>query len=346
MSETHPSRHRGLTLVEILVVVGLIVLLVALVTVAVNKASQAAARTQSANALREMIGGYNSYSADHNQRLMPGYIDEDDIGPGEAFNPRIYYNDQPVPDIALTSYVWRLNEYVGNEWTIFMRDYDNTTLRDRVDLIINGASDDDETLAGAYQLAAENPSFGLNSIFVGGNAYFESDIRSSLGIESDLRIAASRISQVRNPSALIVFGPSGQVDFDPDEETGPYVRSTELLDFPGGFPLGHHELRAPALRPAPEAPASNPYAIWDRRQWGLAPGQQGALELAAAAAPALNEDEDEEGFGMPIVRRGIASYPIAHLDGSVSIEDLNELASDMRRWSPFVTGTGPAAITD
>ncbi len=335
MTETHPSPRRGLTLIEILVVVGLIVLLVALVTVAVNKAGQAAARTQSANALREMIGGYNSYSADHNQRLMPGYIDEDDIGPGAAFNPRVYYNDQKVPDVALTSYVWRLNEYVGNEWTVVMRDYDNTTLRDRVDGVVNGDGGDAVALEEAFLLAAANPSFGLNSIFVGGSAYFESDIRPSLGIDDEVRIAASRISQVRNPSSLIVFGPSGRVDFDPDDESGPYVGS----DGGGGFPLGHHELRAPAL--GPNGPDSNPYAIWNQRQWRIAADQEGALELTADG-PALNI----EGFGMPIVRRGLSSYPIAHLDGSVSIEDLNELASDMRRWSPFVTGTGPAGITD
>ncbi len=330
MSPPFTSQRRGLTLVEILVVIGMIVLLVSLVVVAVGRISDSAARTQSANALREMISAYSGYSADHNQRLMPGYIDPDSIGPGLPFNPRITHDNLEVPPEALASYVWRLKEYLDGNWQTTLRDYVGNDIRDRVESSL-GAADED-----GFLLAATSPAFGLNSIFVGGHDTFESEIRPTLDIPAEARIAATRLSQVRNPASLIVFGPAARADADMagTDELDPYI----LEGNGDGFALGHHELRAPALAPHSED-AGPGNLLWTERQWATGTGARLLLTTSGVALDAID-------FGIPIVRRGQSRMPVANLDGSVNIADVAELSEDMRRWSPFVTGSRPAGIVD
>ena len=63
---------RAFTIVELLVSIAVIFIIITTAFVAFRAAKQAADRTDVSSTLRQMILAYNTYSDDHNGRLLPG----------------------------------------------------------------------------------------------------------------------------------------------------------------------------------------------------------------------------------------------------------------------------------
>lgn len=297
--------RRGFTLVEVMVVIAVLALLVSLVFVALKSSSSAASRTESLNSLREIIRGYRAYSDDNRGHLMPGYIGTGLMGNGQPFEDLrvILPNGTPIDPVDSQSYVWRLAPYVNNIWEVFYKELgDEGTLTQL----------QSEFSSMNYSTIAERPTYGMNSIFVGGDSEhggaYATDRHPWQNNEKP--IAATRFTQVKNPTRLIVFGSAAKV-----------------LD--GGGPptyddttLGFCELRAPFLEIIDD--------IWNSPQW-----------LVGGGGNIFTVDgdySDPPGAGIPIVRRGQDLMPVVMLDGSASIEKASELAGDMRRWNPFEVG--------
>lgn len=298
--------RRGFTLVEVMVVIAVLALLVSLVFVALKSSSSAASRTESLNSLREIIRGYRAYSDDNRGHLMPGYIGEDLMDTGQPFeNLRVTLPEGTVIDpVDAQSYVWRLAPYVNNVWEVFFAELGDTGILAQLQ---------SEFASMNYNTIAERPTFGMNSIFVGGDSVHGGNYATDRHPwqNDEKPIAATRFTQVKNPARLIVFGSSTRIltgfGTDSDDDTS----------------LGFCELRAPFLE------FDEDLDKWVNQQWEVGTGGKIFTTGGSYSDP---------GAGIPIVRRGQDLMPVVMLDGSARIEKASELAGDMRRWNPFEVG--------
>lgn len=314
--------HRGLTLVEILVAVALIVLLVSLLLIVLRPMQGLAQQTSSAAALRQMAAGFNAYAAENRQQLLPGYlapIGGQDPVLDNPVNPRIPHGDSTLKDIlpdelayaaAARSYVWRLVPYLSDSWQTCYADAPTTDVMNQMSAAYS---------AGNLNTIAESPTFGMNSIFVGGDSRHGSAAITDRNpwFGSD-QLAVTRLSQIRNPARLIVFGPTAPVG------TGP-VSNPESPDATyARFDLGYPELRAPYL------PSGVNDTEFSDEQWQV--GEGGRVMRTTGGAYG-------NGAGLPISRAERADIPIANVDGSTDTVDLGTLWRDRSRWSDAFTRT-------
>jgi prepilin-type N-terminal cleavage/methylation domain-containing protein len=344
----------GFTITEMLIVVALLAVLISLVLVSVSHFRLSALRTDTTNALRQMVGGYSAYMNDNNQRIMPGYLDADDQNnfvqqlrlnadrpDEERFITDFDDDDQPYAD--LSSYVWRLAPYLDFHWRTPFTDYRNNHTMDRLDRDLQSAwygpasyqgpldQGDDVTMRALSMI----PSIGLNSIFLGGDTRHGGALANGLhpwhpnvvdGTRT--RIAATRYTEVRNPSRIIVFAPVSRASTASFDELNP--EATYHRPNWADHAIGYPELRPPFV-------ARNNSGVWmsQHRQWAVGRNEQ-----------IVRRDTGEygNGAGLPIMRWGAGKLPVAHLDGSATVEDIGPLSADMRRWAPDEAGTVLPAV--
>ncbi len=314
-------RHRAFSLLELLVSIAIIMVLVGLLLVSLRGVRASATRTDSMNALRQMALAYSSYSDEHRKRLMPGYIGADLFADGEPFENLIV--KLPAGEVLdpedAQSYVWRLAPYVDHAWETFFTDTRDQGLLSELEAEfgkgIYGPAGNSNIDGGI----SERPAYGLNSIFVGGDSVHGGTYATNRNPwdGSEEKIAATRFSEVKNPSRLIIFAPTVMLEADLDES------------------LGFCELRPPFLEFDPDADT------WINPQWSIGVG--------GLVQPTVTGQDGRA--GLPIVRSGKNTIPVANLDGSATIERLEYLGMtaedtdddgvpdrffvDMRRWSPF-----------
>lgn len=316
---------RAFTLLELLVSISLIMLLVSFVAVSLRGVRASASRAKSLSALRQMALAYASYSTDHNQRLMPGYIDASMFSPGQPFaDLTVTLPDGTIVNPAdAQSYVWRLAPYANNTWETFF-----------VDIKDPGVI---SALQGDFNRISERPAFGMNSIFVGGDsAHGGSYVTNRNPWTGQDVLAATRLSEVKNPSRLILFGPSAKAG------TGNDAYEDEVPGF--------CELRPPFTVLDAGDPANATDDLWSDQQWCFGKARQvfrhpGGDYIA--------------GGGLPIIRSGSTGFPVAHLDGSAAVLQMNgdiwvekevggsnKLLADMSRWYAFQVGLRMAVSSD
>jgi type II secretory pathway pseudopilin PulG len=320
------------TLLELLVAIAVVMLLVVIVTVSLKTLRGSADRTRSLQALRNMSLAYSSYTTDHKMRLMPGYARLEQFIPttlpppltppcgalglsgqlpdGTALNWQNWDCGGNVCDGS--SYVWRLSPYADHAWMSFFTDLRDRGTRSRIQVAFDeghfGPSNPGSIPGGL----SERPSFGMNSIFVGGDIVHGGDYVTDRNpwcpdFPDDV-LAATRLSEVKNPRKLIVFAPAARAGQGPSGEA--------VYEEPE---LGFCELRPPYLE------FDQGTQTWIQGQWKV--GQRGLVEH-------LPTIELDAGCGLPIDRIGSGVVPVSNLDGSADLIGLPELWRDMTRWSP------------
>ncbi len=306
--------RRAFTLMELLIVVAVIALLVGLVAVTLRGVRGAASRTNSLSALRQMVMGYTLYSHDNNGRLLPGYIDTTLMDPGEPFKDLrvLLPSGESLIDVDMQSYVWRLAPYVDDSWQTFFEEADAGAMAG-----FSAEYQRMENQSHTLGSISEHPSFGLNSIFVGGDSAHGGVENHNPWDGDQPEKAATRLSHVLNPTTLIVFAPAAEAAVAADD-----VYATDGIGF--------CELRAPFL--------DRPDDSWQNEQWAI--GANGRIVQTGSFS---------EGGGLPIARTakeilygGKEQMPVVHLDASTGVHQIAELwrgtnaeerAFIMRRWS-------------
>jgi prepilin-type N-terminal cleavage/methylation domain-containing protein len=311
----HPC---GFTITELLFVLALMALLASLVFVSTRGVRQSAGRVETTGALRQMAAACMLYAGDHRGRILPGYLNEAEL---QQFNIDARLEDGRVlnaciagGDCDASSYVWRMVPYLDHAWKTLMADYPETATVSRLAREYeDGVFGPGSAASGDLGIAVV-PSIGMNSIFVGGDSVHGGAAAAPYvpwNNPDSATIAATRVSAVKNPAQLIVFGPAARANTsgvsNPDS---PYLSDERL---------GYVELRPPFLELAGNS--------WLGQQWTTA-GLHDVRRLTGV---------DYTRAGLPVCRHGADLYPVAALDGSTSVESLTELAlpSNMRRWSPF-----------
>lgn len=220
----HTRRHDGIrryrsnafTLLELLVVVAIVALLLGILVPAIAGARNLARQTVGMSAMRQMMIGYQTHQFDHKGYLLWGYppaaVDGRPLrvtlpsghtlpGPGQIALPVMRY---PV----------RIVSYQQNLWQMLYSHADPPEPPKAGDTL-------EEAHLKAYKLST-NPTFGLNTVFVGGDLGFD-----GFGAAPHFRPnhdgpAIFRASRANRPSRLIVFaesqlrGPGA----DPDKQDG------------------------------------------------------------------------------------------------------------------------------
>jgi prepilin-type processing-associated H-X9-DG protein len=202
MSPTRENRIRrvAFTLVELLVVIGVIALLMAILLPALSRARRSARQLRAMSDLRQMLIGYTQYHVEHRGALLWGYTPPTVNGiPITVTDPRSGHAfGMPVAD----RYPWRLAPYCSDVWAILHA-------HGEVPPLPRASDSPAEALGKAYTLSL-NPTFGINSVYVGGHA--GGVFRGFDGPSGDAPNAgahvAFRASEVRQSSTLIVFAES------------------------------------------------------------------------------------------------------------------------------------------
>ena len=212
------SRGRGFTIVELMTGIAAVAILLALVIHAATAVRTASERASEMASARSLGIAWAGYATDHRGAVLPGYASgfEAVDANGDSIAT------QTVP-IAARRWPLRLAPYLGhNLATLYSgpnRDYAT-----EIDTL-----PDDESL---YAVSAF-PSFGMNSVFVGGDENFGG--YSNIFLETFGRFYVDRLSSVQRPDRLIVFATSRTNESTPGS-TGP-IREGFFRVLPPGWTL-------------------------------------------------------------------------------------------------------------
>ena len=196
------------TLIELLVVIAILAILAALLLPALAGAKRQAKRINEISAARQLMVAYRLYAQDHNGRVLPGYrygLPAEDSKGNTLSHP------------INARYPWRLAPYLGHEFEVLYVN-ENGRLLDRF------KEQDHQSYVYA---ASVFPSFGINSVFVGGDDSVLSP--SPKAIERFGRFCVLRLSQVDRPSELMAFCSARSI-YQEDRVAGYYVVRPPYLD--------------------------------------------------------------------------------------------------------------------
>lgn len=189
------QRGSGFTLIEILVVLGVIGLLLALLLPVLGGVQNRGRKTQEMNSLRQYGIGWQAYANQNNDSILPGFLPEEVQDLWKVtyrYNP----NDEIENQLFAEPYTWRLMPFLSYNAEI-VASYREPEWGPRE--IVNNAQD-----------VSVHPPFGYNGYLLGG--YYEVVQVSGQSIarpqysSSDENIIARRMANLRRTSDQIVFG--------------------------------------------------------------------------------------------------------------------------------------------
>lgn len=192
--------RRGFTLIELLVVVSIIALLIGILLPALGASRNTAKQIVAQSGLRQLLVGYTVYQGDHDGHVLFGYTPATVLGNPVAVTTESGHTfSLPVAD----RYPWRLAPYVSGVWEVLHS-------HEPVPDLPEAGDSDSAALMKAYALSI-SPTFGINSVYVGGHGEgpFEGFVTSGGMTRPNVgEHVVFREAEVKNASSLIVFADS------------------------------------------------------------------------------------------------------------------------------------------
>lgn len=292
-------RRTGFTVIEILVVVGIIAVLVGILLPALAGAQKRSRKSTELNYLRQVGYAWSMYAMNYDEAILPGYLEPPVQELWDVSWETPFHNTVPEQDAA--PYPWRLMPFLDFNLEV-LNFYDDTYELDM-------------TVPAHVTKVAHNPAFGYNAFYIGGwwkevevsgNTVAKPAFHDALetGTSTPANPIARRMGDIRRPTATVTFCSSTPV-------TEGIMKSRDLRE---GSYLAH-------------APTVGPYEHWTG--FGGESGGTGGLGHAAGSIYEVNA------FGRCTVPLGRYTELVAVLygDGHTASQSASAL-TDMRMWVP------------
>ena len=179
------KRFHAFTLIELMVVIGIIALLAAMLLPALGKARYRASQVNEMSGSRQLLIAWRLYAEDNSDSVLPGYrygLNAND------------FQGHPVNHPINARYPWRIAPYLGKSFDVMYLNENRRTLE-----TFRRMEDPD---LGVYA-ASVFPSQGINSVFVGGD-----DVElppTERAFDRFGRFCVLKTAEVARPSELLVF---------------------------------------------------------------------------------------------------------------------------------------------
>ena len=152
-----PKRRCGFTMVELLVVIGIIGLLMAILMPALSGVKKRSRKAAELNNIRQVYFAWSAYAAANDSAAVPGYLDPTGT-PNVIEKWDLFFefpNHVTIPPEVAAPWTWRLMQYLDYSHEIIhaYREEDDPSL--------------DNMIAEA-SLVANEPAFGYNGYYTGG----------------------------------------------------------------------------------------------------------------------------------------------------------------------------------
>ena len=292
MNNRH-GRNRAFTIVELLVVIGIITILMGMLLPSLQGVQNRSRKAKEITNIRQVGYAWTLYSNGNDSAALPGYLEPQDVQPYWQVTYE-YPDGSVIPAAFAAPWTWRLLPYLDNA-LVMVHGYRDLVNHDIVQdwdpavEVVDPVTHDNRLLG---ELIASEPAFGYNAFYVGGwwdemvdvsepgeepreiprYRYWDTSAdRNGNGTPEPVSVVARYPSQITRPSHMVIFCSSAEL-------------SPQLYR------------KWPANRPG--AHVAVPPILADQQQWRA--GSNGATAPVGASAsvgPTLGQAGFELGHG-------------------------------------------------
>lgn len=323
--KSRTTRRRGLTIVEMLLVIAVIMLLLGILLPSLGVVQRRSRKLTEQNYIRQVGMAWSMYANQHNDAAIPGYLDYSGVqskSVQQHWRVRYEYpslpmaNGQPItydpriPDDVSAPWTWRLAEYFSYNPEILWG-------------YRQSAHNDIQSLVDNAQDVALTPAFGYNALYIGGwwrmaampsadPSGGDSSIRPTFAHwdattldGKPINVVVRTLSTINRPDNFIVFCSSSNFP-----QPGVYPRVDDQRE--GSFLV-------------------TPPTVAEDQKWRLPRLTSGASGETARADTSRDTIETiEPDVHAPIARHN-GFVALLQGDGSTDTQTIRELV-DQRRW--------------
>jgi type II secretory pathway pseudopilin PulG len=333
MSKRPQRRVAGFTIVEMLVVVGILALLLGVLLPALSGAQKKSDKLKELNALKQVDLAWRLYATASAERAVPGFLEKD---VQERWKVSFEYRNQKLIPPASTysdsdaniagPWTWRLLPYLDFNYQM-VQGHLEELYTEGLDLAASGA--DPVDVVNTAGEIAYGPGFGYNAYYVGGWWEMVGDLPRYRFRDATVNgrakgVVRTSIAQIKRSSEVITFCsssilPKGTYRRFRRDQAGWHWVSPPLLGGALQWSISDTTGHPCGLGRRKRAPAGSDDALTAR-------GPDPTVLAVVADFP----DDDRDAVGVPIGRYN-RLVAVLHADGHASAETPGALL-DMRRW--------------